>query len=410
MTDLTATTSASLTPAPELPPTTGSAVLPGVLPSAIPTAHVQDFLVTLEQLRALPDAPAQALGEALHTTTDTPPNSAADLLTSHAADTPTTLATDTEDGNDLPASDAALPDENPLVALGILPPVAAPNPAAQPIAPTGTEEGALSGEETTHPDQRDGLRGPGKHDGPAHQAAAPLVVPDKVQLPAAVTERAHALPTQAAFAQLLAVNAALEPDSAATIAETTLADPFDSAQGEPLAALPDATHPALPFTLDASTAASRAPATTPALRLELPVIHPQWGEQLAERVQWLVQGERQDARLILNPPALGPLEVHIQVDQDKATAQISFGAAHAVVRESLEAALPRLREMLGETGLTLANVEVGARGGQQAQAQGHGSERQAASHGWRDNGLADTDEPTQRIPIRRGLGLVDDFA
>jgi flagellar hook-length control protein FliK len=407
-------------------------------PDVVPTAKIQDFLATLEQARALPDAMTQTAGETLAATTG--------ALTDNAQDATATLTTGDEDGNDLPAMDAALPDaalpdEDLLLALGLLPQDTAPTPAAPsevpvtviptaaptatsartheqaseapvtviPTATTITHTIASEGTEaappedattdaTSHHGQRGSLREPGI---PARQAAAPLVVPDKVQLPETVTERAGSLPTQAAFAQLLAVSAALEPERTATIPDATLTDP--------LAAAADATHPTLPFTLDGATAA-RAPAATATLRLDLPVTHPQWGEQLGERVQWLVQGERQDARLILNPPALGPLEVRIQVDQDKGTAQINFGAAHAVVRESLEAALPRLREMLGETGLTLTNVEVGTRDGQQTQNQGQGGEHQTTSRRWQGSGHAEDDTPRQRAPIRQGLGLVDDFA
>ena len=82
----------------------------------------------------------------------------------------------------------------------------------------------------------------------------------------------------------------------------------------------------------------------PTLGLDVPVQQPGWDRALGERIQWLVGQRLQGARIQLNPAHLGPMEVRIQVQQDQAN--IQFSSAHSVVREALEAALPRLRELL----------------------------------------------------------------
>lgn len=81
-----------------------------------------------------------------------------------------------------------------------------------------------------------------------------------------------------------------------------------------------------------------------------------WGEALGERVLWLIGNRVSAAQLSLNPPELGPLEVRILLDGDQA--QLHFVSAHAHVREALEGALPRLREMLGEAGIQLLDAGV----------------------------------------------------
>jgi flagellar hook-length control protein FliK len=93
-----------------------------------------------------------------------------------------------------------------------------------------------------------------------------------------------------------------------------------------------------------------------------------WDAAIAERVMWMVQGDQQSAKLQLNPPQLGPLEVRVSVHQDQTS--VSFIAQHAPVREALEAALPRLREMFDQQSLQLVRADVsdpGARRDDRAQ-------------------------------------------
>jgi len=62
------------------------------------------------------------------------------------------------------------------------------------------------------------------------------------------------------------------------------------------------------------------------------------------------------ARLRLTPAHLGPLEIHISVEDDRA--QVWFGTQHSQTRDALESALPRLREMFAEQGLELTQADV----------------------------------------------------
>lgn len=83
-----------------------------------------------------------------------------------------------------------------------------------------------------------------------------------------------------------------------------------------------------------------------------------WGGAVGERVVWMANQNHQVAELHLNPPNLGPLEVRLTLNNDQATAM--FVTQHSAVREALETALPRLREMLADNGIMLGNVTVGS--------------------------------------------------
>lgn len=93
-----------------------------------------------------------------------------------------------------------------------------------------------------------------------------------------------------------------------------------------------------------------------------PVGTPDWGAAVSQQVLFAAQGQQQLATLHLNPPQLGPLEVHLQLHDGLVQAQ--FVSAHAVVRQAVEAALPQLRDLLGSAGLSLSQASVSPQGGQ----------------------------------------------
>lgn len=134
---------------------------------------------------------------------------------------------------------------------------------------------------------------------------------------------------------------------------------------------------------------------------------PAWDQALGQKVVWMVAGEHQSASLTLNPPDLGPLQVVLNVSHSTATA--TFSAAQPEVRQALEAALPKLREMLGDAGIQLgqASVNSGA-----ANQQGT-ADRHTAHGGQRTSHADNASEAPVRIgrvqPAASGRGLVDTF-
>lgn len=113
----------------------------------------------------------------------------------------------------------------------------------------------------------------------------------------------------------------------------------------------------------ASTAESFAHRTSeftakpvPEFQLSHALHKPEWAGELGGRVFWLAQHNLQQAQLKLNPAHLGLVEIKISVQND--VANISFSAQNAQVREAIEAALPRLRELMSEGGFSQTNADV----------------------------------------------------
>ncbi|HFD78886.1 MAG TPA: hypothetical protein ENK05_00655 [Gammaproteobacteria bacterium] len=99
------------------------------------------------------------------------------------------------------------------------------------------------------------------------------------------------------------------------------------------------------------------PSSTPSLlSVAVPVQQAGWDEALGERVQWMLGQRISGAQVRLNPANLGPMEIRIQVQNDQAT--VHFVSGHAMVREALDAALPRLRDMLEASGVQLVDVDI----------------------------------------------------
>ena len=143
------------------------------------------------------------------------------------------------------------------------------------------------------------------------------------------------------------------------------------------------------------------------LSLDVPLQQPGWDRSLGDRVQWMVNQNVQLAELKLNPPGLGPLEVRVRVEGDRT--HISFLASQANVRDAVDAALPRLREMFAEGGVSLGDVTVGHRdGGDGRGGQGtSGEDGAGATDGKPDDAQADLLRPDG---MRAGQGLVDYYA
>lgn len=163
---------------------------------------------------------------------------------------------------------------------------------------------------------------------------------------------------------------ATSEDTSAIIAASDKALPskqglvFEGGETRTVALLPTQ-MPTAPRTESATVPTAVAPPLP--LAVEIKVGTHGWDTAFSQKVAWAATNQQQVAELRLNPPNLGPIEIRITIVNDQATAQ--FVSAHASVRESIEAALPKLREMMGESGLTLGNVNVSSQSFQQQAGQ-----------------------------------------
>ncbi|MCB1742886.1 MAG: flagellar hook-length control protein FliK [Gammaproteobacteria bacterium] len=158
------------------------------------------------------------------------------------------------------------------------------------------------------------------------------------------------------------------------------------------------------------------------LSLEPSVGTDAWQDGLANRVLWLNGQAGKRAVIQLKPADLGPINVEISVKDDQAS--VHFAAQHAATREALEAALPRLREMLAGNGLELSRADIsdpGAGNAGFAQRDDGGAGAQAGrdqamrgTAGWSDDAARSADDRDAGLrvgPVRvTGSGLIDAFA
>lgn len=116
----------------------------------------------------------------------------------------------------------------------------------------------------------------------------------------------------------------------------------------------------------AMSAANGQPATAPGgvgasdLALERAPSDPEFADEFTARVRVLVRDGVREARLQLHPAELGRLHVTVATDGDQA--RISFVADTTAAKEAIEQHLPRLRDMLEQNGLQLAQSDVADRG------------------------------------------------
>jgi flagellar hook-length control protein FliK len=151
---------------------------------------------------------------------------------------------------------------------------------------------------------------------------------------------------------------------------------------------------------------SAGPGPTPAeLQIVRRVHDPGWGEELGERVLWLIGRRESLAELRLDPPELGSLEIRIRQEKDATSVHILVQSGAA--REALESALPRLRELFGEAGLSLQRLDVAERqAGQPGEGSRDGGPPRRGSRG--GEGPVAGEGPWR--PKVQGEGLIDTYA
>lgn len=138
--------------------------------------------------------------------------------------------------------------------------------------------------------------------------------------------------------------------------------------------------------------------------VDAPVRSSGFPAEFGEKIVWLAGRQGQWAELSLTPPHLGTVEVRLSMSGGEAGAQ--FYSANASVREAMEAALPKLRELMAEAGINLGQASVRderfpQRDGGEAQAQGAGDSSQESG------GISLQTADASLGRARSGLGLVD---
>jgi flagellar hook-length control protein FliK len=139
-----------------------------------------------------------------------------------------------------------------------------------------------------------------------------------------------------------------------------------------------------------------------------PLTHPEWNKDIGERIVWMSSKAIPSAEIRLNPQHLGPVSVRVDVSDDKAS--VMFTSQHAVVRETLEASIPKLREMMSSHQLDLVEVNISQgsvsdQGRSQSQTFAQTSEQGQGLTGSVSEGVDDVEQEIDsgRAVVSKGL-------
>ncbi|MBA3987503.1 MAG: hypothetical protein C0463_00025 [Idiomarina sp.] len=137
------------------------------------------------------------------------------------------------------------------------------------------------------------------------------------------------------------------------------------------------------------------------------ILGPQAPERLRERVAVMFNTRTQAAEMRLDPPDLGRLNIRLSLNQD--TTSVSFQVSTPQAREAIEQSLPRLRELLAEQGIQLADANVSEQRSGNAQQGQDGEQRGQSSQA-----SVDIDHESEQLvsvaaPGRVAEGQVDYF-
>ena len=175
--------------------------------------------------------------------------------------------------------------------------------------------------------------------------------------------------------------------------------------------LPQATNSASSMTASTATAApapsglSAAAPSAPAAGMRNGAEHamqnvpwaPQFSDEVGEQVRVFVNNGLQEARLQLTPADLGRVQITINTEGDNA--RVVFVAETAAARDLLDQSMPRLREMLQQSGIQLAQGDVSDQTESQRRGEQLDADAERVAH-------ADEAADTEQV-VRPELGGID---
>lgn len=392
----------------ELPlqPITVAAQLPAELPLAsgvaAPTPELAGQTTPAVELQTLPDAPLTDADISLEAVVSYPTKAPTNAVTPGAEALPSTPVTPSVSVNPIAASGnaelAPVPEARPMTLVERPTPTPGPLPVMTESAPRG--ESAAPNADRLPPAF-------------AHALPPERPVATGAQLPAAANvDRSAPLP-ELPLRPTVSAGADRSDAIARELAPLLRARPVVAQPSQALHAQLNLQPPPNPHTLPApavmSTDLSYAAAAQQATDLiGTSVRDMAWGERVGERVIMMAGNQLKSAEIRLTPAEMGPLRVQVSID-DGAT-NVTFHAQHAVTRDALEQALPRLREMLAENGLTLGDAHVGDDGVKQGSRDAeHEAAASTASAGESADSAADQTLAADRA-VTLSRGLLDTFA
>lgn len=282
------------------------------------------------------------------------------------------------------------------------PEAAVPTTAARETAPAAIDQDRsdTTGEQLPDPNAlMSGLAALSQTEAETSAAGATLKVPRggkagalPVEATASPNNSRSEVAASAEFALPAGSNTALAPnaDPSRAPAQTVTMATAATVAAAPSIVMQRPNDSAMPFQAELSVAL-RSPEFAPALGTQLSV---------------LVRDGIEHAQLKLNPADLGPIDVRISLEGDRA--RVDFSAAHAVTRQILQDAVPALASTLRESGLTLTGGGVFD---QARDPRGDARPDTPQAGPWGFDGLGDSAPSSASAPrLPRARGVVDLYA
>ena len=150
-------------------------------------------------------------------------------------------------------------------------------------------------------------------------------------------------------------------------------------------------------------------AQSPMLKMSIdtPLNQPKWGESLAGRVSLMMSGNQQTAKININPPELGPIEIRVTIKNEQAN--INFFAQHGAVRDAIEDAFPKLREMLSQNGLSMGESNVSEHPFSRGNAQDEAADQAVLSEHQEPEPGLEQNKRAQVISGHLSINYIDQF-
>lgn len=207
-----------------------------------------------------------------------------------------------------------------------------------------------------------------------------------------------ATPAQPAGADAFAALAALAIQTPSTKGGTPSVERGDTAALDMLASITDANAAAAPAMRAVEAGVQRVQFAAP---IAFP-LRPELGldDAFDQRIVWMAEQRIGQAEMRVSPEGVGPIDVRLQMEGHRVVAQ--FNAANADVRQALEAGMDRLRDLLGQRGMELADAQVG----RQRSQDGRGRPSFGAGNG---EGTPEEGSTVTTVRALRARGLVDEY-
>lgn len=192
-------------------------------------------------------------------------------------------------------------------------------------------------------------------------------------------------------------------NNADKMAAAVMGDKSDSKSDDLVSSLSNTSTPPMPVVTNQPQQIIGQPKS---LEIPVPVTHPQWGDKFADHIAWMGNNDVKSAVIKIHPEELGPIEISVKVEKNSASVNIISHSAQ--VRDVMDQAIPKLRDMMSTEGLNLAEINISA-----DQRSGNAFAQQNNSQQQNDGtAFTDGDEEVQMVSTvkKPPKGLVDYFA